>query len=206
MTSESVEQTLEALLRRKKTRINTTAYTKEERKVLDEFKEEYQLQTTRHLRAQVFRSKILVGIYNYWKDNGMVPQTDEESLNRIMVVIFLKLKNILFYCLPQKLSAWLSNNWRPKVTLETKPKMQIRCTANDVLFREYRKDVDEEIKNLLDMDGEEIVDYSKQEIFRLRTKATANVFSNMSTAKKEEVLNKVEKYKKTGLPEDLQRQ
>lgn len=89
MTSESVEQTLEALLRRKKTRINTTAYTKEERKVLDEFKEEYQLQTTRHLRAQVFRSKILVGIYNYWKDNGMVPQTDEESLNRIMVVIFL---------------------------------------------------------------------------------------------------------------------
>ena len=92
------------------------------------------------------------------------------------------------------------------MTLETKPKMQIRCTANDVLFREYRKDVDEEIKNLLDMDGEEIVDYSKQEIFRLRTKATANVFSNMSTAKKEEVLNMVEKYKKTGLPVDLQRQ
>lgn len=98
MTSESVEQTLEALLRRKKTRINTAAYSKEERKVLDEYKEEYQLQTTRHLRAQVFRSKILVGIYNYWKDNDMVPESDEESLDRIMVVIFFKLKKyILVY-------------------------------------------------------------------------------------------------------------
>lgn len=59
---------------------------------------------------------------------------------------------------------------------------------------------------MLGMDEEEIVDYSKQEVFRLRTKATANVFSNMSTAKKEEVLNKVENYKKNGLKEDIQRQ
>ena len=87
MTSESVEQTLEALLQRKKIRINTAAYSIEERKILDVFKEEYQLQTTRHLRAQVFRSKILVGIYNYWKDNNMLPHNDEESLDRILVFI-----------------------------------------------------------------------------------------------------------------------
>jgi hypothetical protein len=207
MTSESVEETLEVLLRkRKKTRISTAAYSTEERKVLDQFKEEFQLQTSRQLRAQVFRSKILVAIYNYWKDNSMVPQSDEESLNRILVCFPFLIEIFIIYYQPQKLSVWLSNNWRPKVTLEGKRKMSIRCTKNDVLFREYRKDVDEEVRNLLDMADDEVVNYSNPEIFKLRTKATAMVFSNMSAVKKEEVLEKIEKYKKMGLPAEVQQQ
>lgn len=93
MTSESVEDTLESLLRKKRNRINTVSYSKEERKVLEKHKEEYKSQTTRHQRAQVFRSKILVDIYNFWKDNSMLPDNDEESLNRILVVISFYFEN-----------------------------------------------------------------------------------------------------------------
>ena len=74
------------------------------------------------------------------------------------------------------------------------------------MYREYKTDVDEEVRNLLGMEEETVLDYSKREIFLLRTNAAKNVFANMSAAKKEEVLEKVERYKKTGLPEDIQRQ
>jgi hypothetical protein len=56
------------------------------------------------------------------------------------------------------------------------------------------------------MEEDEEVDYSKREVFLMRTKAASIVFSNMSAAIKEEVLKKVDHYKKDGLPEDVQKQ
>jgi hypothetical protein len=62
------------------------AYSLEERQVLNEFKIEYKMQTSRPLRAIIFRSKILPAIYNYWTDNGMVQEPEENSRLRIKVL------------------------------------------------------------------------------------------------------------------------
>lgn len=96
----------------------------------------------------------------------------------------------------------MSNNWRPKVTLEAVAKAWIRCTAIDVIWREHRHDVEVELKDMLNI---EVVDFSKREVFQQRTAAAKRVLMNMSQSQKEDILTKVENYKKMGLPEDIQR-
>jgi hypothetical protein len=60
-------------------------YTLEERKVINPYKMDYRSQTTSALRKQIFRTKILPTIFNYWRDNGRSPENDEVSAGRIKV-------------------------------------------------------------------------------------------------------------------------
>lgn len=60
-------------------------YTREEIQVINTHKEEYRQQTTRELRSNVFKTKILVDLFNFWLDQGTAPGDEEESTNRIKV-------------------------------------------------------------------------------------------------------------------------
>jgi len=60
-------------------------YTREEIKVISKYKDEYKDQTTRALRAHVFRTKILVDIFNYWDVNGTLPSVETACIERVKV-------------------------------------------------------------------------------------------------------------------------
>jgi hypothetical protein len=50
------------------------------------------------------------------------------------------------------------------------------------------------------------VDFSIKKVFQQRTAAAKRVLMKMTRAEKEQILFKVDKYKKEGLPEDIKRQ
>jgi len=52
-------------------------YSRDEIAIISKHKEEYQQQTTRALRGHVFKTKILVDIYNFWLAKGMQPVESE---------------------------------------------------------------------------------------------------------------------------------
>lgn len=60
-------------------------YTREEIQVINTHKEEYKQQTTRELRGHIFKTKILVDLFNFWLSQGNAPEDEEESTNRIKV-------------------------------------------------------------------------------------------------------------------------
>ncbi len=60
-------------------------YTREEIRVINIHKEEYKQQTTRELRGHIFKTKILVDLFNLWVEQGNAPDNEEESTNRIKV-------------------------------------------------------------------------------------------------------------------------
>jgi hypothetical protein len=62
-----------------------TLYTKPELLVISKYKTEYKEQTTRALRANVLRNKILVDLFNYWLEQKTLPLEGEESINRVKV-------------------------------------------------------------------------------------------------------------------------
>ncbi len=66
-------------------------YTAAERQVMEKYKHEYRSQPTRKLRAQVFRSKILVDMFNHWHCNNDAPKDAGDSNERIKVLLFINL-------------------------------------------------------------------------------------------------------------------
>ena len=50
----------------------------------------------------------------------------------------------------------------------------------------------------------EEIDFAIQKVFTQRTKAAKKVLMNMTPAQREELYDKVDKYKSKGLPEDVQ--
>lgn len=60
-------------------------YSRDEIAVINKYKEEYRQQTTRELRGHVFKTKILVDLFNFWLAQGIAPVEEEESLNRMKV-------------------------------------------------------------------------------------------------------------------------
>jgi hypothetical protein len=60
-------------------------YSQAEMEVLNRHKEEYRQQTTRELRANVMRTKLLVDLFNYWLEQGTGPENEEESVRRMKV-------------------------------------------------------------------------------------------------------------------------
>ena len=70
---------------RQKTRARSSAYSLEERAIIDANKELYKQQPTRALRAEVFR-KILSHIYNYWQLKNLLPHDEEEIRRSIQVL------------------------------------------------------------------------------------------------------------------------
>jgi hypothetical protein len=64
-------------------------YSRDEIAVINKYKEEYRQQTTRELRGHVFKTKILVDLFNFWLAQGIAPVEEEESLNRMKVNSYL---------------------------------------------------------------------------------------------------------------------
>jgi hypothetical protein len=61
-------------------------YSREEMQVISKYKQEYREQTTRELRGNVFKAKILVDLFNLWLEQGKAPDTDDDSANRMKVM------------------------------------------------------------------------------------------------------------------------
>jgi hypothetical protein len=59
-------------------------YNREEMGVISKYKAEYKEQTTRALRANVLRRKILADLFNYWDDEGTLPE-DDACVQRVKV-------------------------------------------------------------------------------------------------------------------------
>jgi hypothetical protein len=62
-----------------------TLYSKPELLVISKYKTEYKEQTTRALRANVLRNKILVDLFNYWLEQKTLPSDGEESMKQVKV-------------------------------------------------------------------------------------------------------------------------
>jgi ABC-type histidine transport system ATPase subunit len=78
-------------------------YTREEIQVISKHKEEYKDQTTRALRAHVFRTKILVDIFNYWDEKGTLPSVEEASIEWVKVNNKLESVKLKVNSLPRNL-------------------------------------------------------------------------------------------------------
>ena len=63
-----------------------TLYSKGELLVITKYKAEYKEQTTRALRANVLRNKILVDLFNYWDVQNTLPSNEVESLEWVKVI------------------------------------------------------------------------------------------------------------------------
>ena len=66
-------------------------YSPAERNVINVHKLEYRMQPTRELRANIFRTKILPDLFNYWVQEGQGPETEEDSTERMKVGSFSQL-------------------------------------------------------------------------------------------------------------------
>jgi hypothetical protein len=61
---------------------NKCRYTEDEKKVLEPYKEEYRKTTTTSERHNIIRNHILVDIFNFWYEKGIVtPSIGEEALS-----------------------------------------------------------------------------------------------------------------------------
>jgi hypothetical protein len=71
-------------------------YPLNDRKSIEPYKKEYRSHTTRALRGQTFRTKILPAIYNHWRAVGKEPTSDLESAGRIKVLSFLNIDKFVY--------------------------------------------------------------------------------------------------------------
>jgi len=62
-------------------------YSRDEIAIISKYKDEYKEQTTKALRADVLRNKILVDIFNYWDLQDMLPDNEEASVQRVKVCV-----------------------------------------------------------------------------------------------------------------------
>lgn len=63
-------------------------YSRDKLNVISKYKEEYRQQTTHEMRGQVFKTKILVDIFNFWLAQGEEP-VDEAEMVKHMKVNFI---------------------------------------------------------------------------------------------------------------------
>ena len=71
-------------------------YPLEDRKAIEPYKKDYRSHTTRALRGQTFRTKILPAIYNHWRAVGKEPTSDLESARRIKVLYFSNINRFIY--------------------------------------------------------------------------------------------------------------
>lgn len=60
-------------------------YSAAERAVLRPYRDIYRAQTTKEKRAEIFSSKILPDMFNFWSERGEEVGTEEESKARVLV-------------------------------------------------------------------------------------------------------------------------
>ena len=181
-------------------------YGREELQVINKYKEEYRQQTTRELRANVFKTKILVDLFNFWLDQGRAPATEEDSVNR-MKVSLIKINTMPYWfliCLSfrKELAAWVRNNWRPySTTIETKP--NIKISAINVVWQTQKAVVEEKIKEIL---GVEELDTRNPGYFQQRMAAAKRVLDEMTEQERTAINQIVEERKAQGNPEHIRRE
>jgi len=71
-------------------------YCQDEIAIISKYKKEYRQQTTQALRGHVFKTKMLVDIYNFWLAKGMQPVDDKESLKQMKVNLLLIIELLSF--------------------------------------------------------------------------------------------------------------
>ena len=64
-------------------------YTHEEIQVINTHKEEYKQQITRELRGHIFKTKILVDLFNFWLEQGNAPEKRRVQIG---------LRLVYYYC------------------------------------------------------------------------------------------------------------
>jgi hypothetical protein len=164
------------------------SYTPDERKVLNIYKEEYRIQTTSKCRGNIFRTKILPAIFNYWTDDGAVPITRDEEANRVEVCGvegYLPLPMLLH----QALAGWVRNNWRPYATVKA-AKSGKRYTKIDAVWGTEKEAVEIELKAMLGVDQ---LDPSSQDYFQQRTAAIKHVYDRMDECGKKKIDDEVKR-------------
>jgi hypothetical protein len=67
-----------------------SCYSRDEMKIIGRYQKEYREQTTRELRGNVFKTKILVDLFNYWLQQGRAPATEEDSATQMKVTWNMK--------------------------------------------------------------------------------------------------------------------
>ncbi|KAF8800764.1 hypothetical protein BYT27DRAFT_7116722 [Phlegmacium glaucopus] len=111
-------------------------YTAEERKVMELHKETFRTQTTKPGHLHILRTKILPDIFNYWEGTGNTP----------------KMKRRVVSASRQDLSAWLSNNWRPRHMLARKmPTNKIK--RSELIWKTRGADIFKEITIILGIEN-----------------------------------------------------
>ncbi|KAF8802332.1 hypothetical protein BYT27DRAFT_7112774, partial [Phlegmacium glaucopus] len=158
-------------------------YTPVEKEIFGKFKEEYRSSSTRELRGQLMREKILPAIFNYWNDQGIGPMNDEEWKSR-----------------QQALATWIRNNWRPVAAL-TEHKSLIIVNPLNIIWKEHTEAVHKELKLMLDV---MCVDWTDPRFFAQRTHACKQVLDSMSPQDRAAFDAKVEARKREGNPENTQ--
>jgi hypothetical protein len=93
--------------------------------------------------------------------------------------------------LHQELGMWLTNNWRPYVTVKAS-KSGRRYTKIDAVWGTEKEAVEMELKTILGVDQ---LDPSSQEYFQQRTAAAKNVYDRMDEHGKQKIDNEVERGK-----------
>jgi hypothetical protein len=61
-------------------------YSPAERAILNVHRLDYRTQTTRELRANVLKTKVLPDLFNYWDQQGTGPNSEEETTARMKVI------------------------------------------------------------------------------------------------------------------------
>ena len=178
-------------------------YSRDEVKVMEKYKVEYKDQTTKALRAEVLRTKILVDIFNYWDKVGNLPADDNACVDRVKVsyigrsgILPLSTKLIV-----QELAAWIRNNWRPVANI-TQSNPHLRVRAIDLVWEIRTDEVEEELKILLDV---EELDNKDPRCFQQRNAAAKVVLEKMSVEDRAELDQLVETRRAQGNPEHIQR-
>lgn len=178
--------------KRKKTRA-PCQYTEQERQLLEPFREIYRSESNRDVRKHIWRSKILTAMFNHWTDNARI-QISEEEFHRRVAVSFAAAHVMMIILTYQVLAKWVANNWRPYST-EKAAKGIMRTTYIDVLWRERKDDVMNELKRML---GVTDFDKGDQRVFMQRTAAAKRVYEQMNEQEKQEINKLVELYKEEG--------
>ena len=176
-------------------------YTETERNLLEPFKETYRSESNQKVRKQIWRSKILTTMFNHWTKKGKIGISEEEFDKRVMVSV-AAFCVALFIKIYKVLAKWVANNWRPYSTQKA-AKGIMRTTYIDVLWRDRKDDVLNEIKRMLSIEAFEKGD---PRIFMQRTAAAKRLYQQMDEIGREEINKLVEKYKEEGNDEETRLQ
>jgi hypothetical protein len=87
-------------------------YTEEERRVIGKYKKEYRKLTTREARAELFQTKILVDIFNFWDSRQMEVGGDVGNSRIKVFLCDIYVQEHTDELIRQDLGQWIKNNWR----------------------------------------------------------------------------------------------